>query len=101
MRPALLALIMLLCALPVFAQSDTPTPEPTSILTPTPEVYIGWTLPPRINAEGTAIAPPLDVTFGYTANAGDVLIGLLGAALLFSLIAIGALVLWLSRGEVA
>lgn len=96
MRRLVIGILLLLIFLanPVAAQTDTPTP----IVTPTPEVYIAWTLPAYDNDAGTPV-PAQDVIFGYSFNAGDVAIVLPGAMILISIWAMAVIVLLLNRGN--
>jgi hypothetical protein len=76
----------------------TPAPTATPMPSPTPDVIQFWTSAPRTNDAGTPI-PAQDMTFAYSANAGDVGIALLIGAILFSLIAMFTIWVLVRRGD--
>lgn len=91
---ALLMLSLSVCGGAIQAQTETPTPTSTATETaiPTPDVLQVWMLPTTLNELGTP-EPTRWVGVAYEANAGDVAIITLLAAILFALVA--ASVIWL------
>jgi hypothetical protein len=83
----------------VRASTATPSPTPTATATPfiTLEVNQYWTLPASTNEAGTPV-PSQPVSFGYSANAGDIAISVLEAAIVFSLWGISIIWLLSKRG---
>lgn len=80
MKITVIALLCLLVSGAVMAQETTPEPTPTETPMPTPAVYAVWTLePPDSSTDGQ------EVLFTYTADAGQAVISMMLAALLFSL----------------
>lgn len=80
-RAAVIFLLVLLTFSGVSAQTETPVPTHT----PTPEVSIFWELPTEEVEEGATPEPAQEVVFGYSANAGDVMVVFFLAAILAAL----------------